>query len=139
MCGVRMGFEQSTSPRHPPRGTHSHLTHSPTRRPTAHPTTAVTRVRASQPGPLRVINYLYQGTPAWTPAVPIYPLAVSPPTGAPADSLPTQLQGVVLGKPDAHSLFWKSRRLTALIFQASRYAIGVMPTCAPCSCQVAAV
>lgn len=81
----------------------------------------MTRIRAGQPGPLRIVNYLYQGTPAWTPAVPVYPLAFAAAAGgAPAAALPPQLQGAVKGSPNGTSLFWKSRRLTALMFRVRR-------------------
>ena len=67
-------------------------------------------VSAAVPDGLSVITYLSMGTPAWAPYIPLY-------KGLPADKVPRALAGVRYGSPDSTSLFWKSRRLCALMFQ----------------------
>lgn len=66
---------------------------------------------AMLPTGLSVINYLSFGTPAWTPFIPIY-------RGLPPAALPPATQGADVDVPDNSTLFWHSRQLSALIFQA---------------------
>lgn len=78
------------------------------------PYAAVTRMRAPSkavPPGLAVLNYISLGTPAWTPFVPIY-------AGLPANALPPEMQGVAYSAPfqPPRSLFWRSRRLSTLLF-----------------------
>lgn len=75
------------------------------------------------PSPLSVVNYLSMGMPLLSPFVPIYPLAMFPRAAADGvsgdeadDVIPAELTGVG-HRPDSHSLFWKARRLHALVFQ----------------------
>lgn len=52
-------------------------------------------------------------TPKLSPFVPIY-------KGLPGDALPPELATVTPeGEPDAVSLFWRARKLQALVFQVS--------------------
>lgn len=74
---------------------------------------AVTRMRppsdALPPG-LSTVHYMSFGTPAWTPFIPIY-------RGLPPTALPPALTSVEHGTVNTSTLFWKSRRLSALLFE----------------------
>ncbi len=77
------------------------------------PAAAVTRVlpaSAGLPPHLSVVTYLSMGAPAWNPFIPLY-------AGLPPEALPREMEGVDGARPDPSSLFWKGRRLAALMFQ----------------------
>ncbi|KAL4447642.1 hypothetical protein ABPG75_004861 [Micractinium tetrahymenae] len=82
----------------------------------------VTRLRTdpSLPDPLSIITYICATTPFLAPFVPLY-------KGLPGDALPAALAGANGTAPDGLSLFWKARRLQALVFQDWR-ALGPRTT-----------
>ncbi|PSC67957.1 peptidase C69 [Micractinium conductrix] len=73
----------------------------------------VTRLRPASkdlPDGLTLITYTALSTPALSPYIPIY-------IGLPGDQLPPELTAATPDAPDGASLFWKARRLQALVFQ----------------------
>lgn len=75
------------------------------------PAVTVLRPAGSVPDALSVIQYAALATPALSPFVPLY-------KGLPGDRLPRQLTyGTEEGQPNDVSLFWRCRRLQALVFQ----------------------
>lgn len=73
----------------------------------------VTRLRSCAgglPDALSVITYTAMSTPKLSPFIPLY-------KGLPGDALPAELTSAKQGVPDGTSLFWKARRLQALVFQ----------------------
>lgn len=78
------------------------------RTPIAH-VTRLLEPSAERPEGLTVINYIAMAFPRLAPFIPIY-------QGLPGDRLPAALT-TAADAPDAGSLFWKARRLQALVFQ----------------------
>jgi len=72
----------------------------------------VTRTRpdADLPDGLTIINYVAMSMPHLAPFIPIY-------KGLPGDALPAAMTAANGSAPDGISLFWKARRLHALVFQ----------------------
>ncbi|KAL4425605.1 hypothetical protein ABPG75_009621 [Micractinium tetrahymenae] len=73
----------------------------------------VTRLRplaGGVPDGLSIITYTAMSTPKLSPFIPLY-------KGLPGDVLPPELTAAEYRKPDRVSLFWKARRLQALVFQ----------------------
>ena len=83
-----------------------------------HPRPAVTQVRpaaAGLPDALSIITHVTFATPKLAPFIPLY-------KGLPGDAVPRELTVARAGQPDAVSLFWRARRLQALVFQVGRGA-----------------
>ncbi|EFN57508.1 hypothetical protein CHLNCDRAFT_143086 [Chlorella variabilis] len=73
----------------------------------------VTQVRpaaAGLPDALSIITHVTFATPKLAPFIPLY-------KGLPGDAVPRELTVARAGQPDAVSLFWRARRLQALVFQ----------------------
>jgi hypothetical protein len=68
----------------------------------------------SLPDALSVVTHVALATPALAPFIPLY-------KGLAPAALPPELTAAREGRPDAVSLFWRARRLQALVFQVGGF------------------
>lgn len=78
-----------------------------------HAVTVLRAPSADLPDGLSAITYVAMSTPKLSPFIPIY-------KGLPGDALPPELATRTPQRtPDRVSLFWRARRVQALVFQVS--------------------
>jgi hypothetical protein len=63
------------------------------------------------PDALSIVTHVALATPKLSPFIPLY-------KGLRGDDLPAEMTAAQAGEPDDVSLFWRARRLQALVFQA---------------------